>query len=264
MPIASGYYYFSHETKKLSRTPVIFIHGAGGTHLSWPPQVRRLPDQNIFALDLNGHGKSAGMGRSSIEAYAEDVAAFMTAIKVRAAVMVGHSMGSAIALTLALKYPQRVRGLGLIGSGSRLRVSPAILDGVKDAGTFPAAVQMITDYSFSPQTPPRLVELAAQRMAETRPSVIYGDFLACDAFNVADQLGQIKIPTLILCGTQDKMTPLKYSESLRDKIQNSQLEVMDGAGHMLMLEQPHAVADALSRFLNSLRRRARNLESNVS
>jgi pimeloyl-ACP methyl ester carboxylesterase len=256
MPTASAYYYFSHETKKISRIPVIFIHGAGGTHLSWPPQVRRLPDQNIFALDLPGHGKSEGMGRQSIEEYVEDVAAFMTAIKVRAAVIVGHSMGSAIALTFALKYPKRVRGLGLVGSGSRLRVAPAILEGVKDADIFPATVQMINEYSFSSHTSPRLIELAMQRMAETRPSVIYGDFLACDAFNAADQLGQIETPTLILCGREDKMTPLKYSESLRDGITNSQLEVIDGAGHMVMLEQPDAVAENLSRFLNNLRRRA--------
>jgi pimeloyl-ACP methyl ester carboxylesterase len=264
MPTASGYYYFSHETKKLSRTPVIFIHGAGGTHLSWPPQVRRLPDQNIFALDLPGHGKSEGMGRQSIDAYADDVAAFMTAIKIRAAIIVGHSMGSAIALTLALKYPKRVRGLGLIGSGARLRVSPAILDGIKNEDTFSATVQTINEYSFSPNTSPRLIELASQRMAETRPSVIYGDFLACDSFNVADQFGQIKIPTLILCGTQDKMTPMKYSEALRDGITNSQLEVIDEAGHMLMLEQPDRVAENLSRFLNNLRRRATNLEPSVS
>ena len=257
MPAASGYYYFSHETKKLSRTPVIFIHGAGGTHLSWPPQLRRLPDQNIFALDLPGHGKSDGMGRQSIEAYAEDVVAFMTAVKIRTAVIVGHSMGSAIALTLALKYPKRVRGLALIGGGAKLRVSPSILDGAKNENTFLPTVKMITGYSFSSNTPPRLVELAMERMAETRPSVLYNDFLACDAFNIADQIEQIQTPTLILCGTEDKMTPLKYSESLRDKIPNAQLEVIDDAGHMSMLEQPDAVADSLSRFLNTLRGRAR-------
>jgi pimeloyl-ACP methyl ester carboxylesterase len=111
---------------------------------------------------------------------------------------------------------------------------------------------MVNDCSFGPHTPPRLKELATERMADIRPSVLHGDFLACEAFNVMDQLEKIKAPALIICGTEDRMTPLKYSEFLRDRIANSRLEVLDGAGHMLMLERPDVTAGLISRFMDEL------------
>ena len=125
MPVTTELYYFAHEAKEQidNRPPVILLHGAGGTHLSWPPQIRRLAGEKIYALDLPGHGKSEGSGRQSVDEYAEDVVAFMKELNIPAAVLVGHSMGSAMALTLALKYSKQVLGLGLLGSGPRLRVA---------------------------------------------------------------------------------------------------------------------------------------------
>src|SRR5512144_1734171 len=104
MPVAASLYYFSHNEDERSRPPIILIHGAGGTHLSWPPEVRRLPDQRVYAVDLPGHGKSEGIGRQSISAYARNLVAFMDAAKLSKAVIVGHSMGGAVALTLGLDF----------------------------------------------------------------------------------------------------------------------------------------------------------------
>jgi pimeloyl-ACP methyl ester carboxylesterase len=258
MPTVSGIHYFAHKAESPSRPPLILIHGAGGFHLSWPPQVRRLADQRVYAIDLPGHGKSEGVGKQTIADYAEDVLAFMKDLKLPEAVVAGHSLGSAIALTLALEYPKQVLGLILIGSGAKLRVAPAILDGAGNPNTFDSTVQIVNDCSFGPDTPPRLKELVIERMADIRPSVLHGDYLACDAFNVMDQLEKIKAPTLILCGREDAMTPLKYSEFLRDHIPNSRLEVVDGAGHMLMLEQPARTAELISRFMDELPHRAEN------
>jgi pimeloyl-ACP methyl ester carboxylesterase len=256
MPAASGIYYFAHEADNTERPPLILIHGAGGFHLSWPPLVRRLTDQRVYAVDLPGHGKSEGVGRQSIEDYTEDVIAFMKDLEIPNAFIAGHSLGSAIAITLALKYPKQVLGLILIGSGAKLRVSSAILDGAGNSNTFDATVQMVNDCSFGPHSPPRLKQLATERMANVRPSVLHGDFLACDAFNVMDQIEKIQAPTLIICGTEDMMTPLKYSEYMHNRIANSRLEVVEGAGHMLMLEQPGVTADLISRFMNDLPPRA--------
>ena len=123
MPIAAELYYFAHEAEDTAEKspPVILIHGAGGTHLSWPPQIRRLDGERIYALDLPGHGKSDGAGRHSMDEYADDIITFMKELKLREAVMVGVSMGSAIALTLALKSPKKVLGLGLLGSGAKMQ-----------------------------------------------------------------------------------------------------------------------------------------------
>jgi pimeloyl-ACP methyl ester carboxylesterase len=253
MPATSKLYYFAHEAENpiARRPPVILIHGAGGTHISWPPQIRRLADENIYALNLSGHGKSEGAGRQSVDEYADDVIAFMNELNIRAAVIVGISLGGAVALTLALKHPKKVLGLGLIGSGSKLRVSPEILETVRNLSMFEFGVDMVIENCFRSTTSQSLIEQSKKTMLEIRPSVLLGDFLACNEFDVTDQLEKISIPTIIICGAEDKMTPPKYSELLRDGIVNSQIHVLN-AGHMVMLEQPNAVADLLKQFIDSL------------
>jgi pimeloyl-ACP methyl ester carboxylesterase len=249
MPTAAGYYYFAHGTNEHSHPPVILIHGAGGNHLSWPPQLRRLPDQRMFAPDLPGHGKSEGIGRHTIEDYVQDVIEFMSEIGIYSAILVGHSMGSAVALSVAIHSPERVTALGLIGGGAQLGVAPALLRSASDPSTFESAVRMVNDASFSPQAG-RIKELATQRMMETRPTVLYGDLVACDAFDVRDQLNKLSLPALIVCGSDDQMTPLRYSEFLRDHIAGARLVVVPNAGHMVMLEQPEIISNLLADFFN--------------
>jgi pimeloyl-ACP methyl ester carboxylesterase len=252
MPNTTDLFYFSHGEQNVSRPPIVLIHGAGGTRLHWSPQARRIHGQRVFALDLPGHGKSGGLGRQSVADYARCVVDFLDALQFNQAVVVGHSMGGAIALTLALDHPRRVAGLGLVGSGARLRVASAILEATSSAETFPAAVKLVNDYEFGPNVNPRMKELAAQRMLEIRPSVMHGDFLACNQFDVMPRLGEISAPTLILCGTEDALTPVKYSEYLHDHIAGARLVTFPGAGHMVMLEEPVAVADELGEFVDSI------------
>jgi pimeloyl-ACP methyl ester carboxylesterase len=253
MPIVSDIYYHVYEGCEVGkRPPLILIHGAGGTHLYWPSQVRRLPGYRIYAVDLPGHGKSLGRGRQSIDAYVETIVNWLEAIGLHSAVFVGHSMGSAIALKLALDYQQHVLGLVLVGSGPRLKVSPELLETTRSKTTFHNAVEKIVTWSFAEDAPENLTQLAAKRMAEVRPSVLYGDFLACNAFDIGERLDKIHQPTMLVCGETDKMTPLRYSRFMADCIRSARLEIIPGAGHMVMLERPQAVAAALIDFLEGI------------
>ena len=162
-------------------------------------------------------------------------------------------MGGAIVQHLALHAKDQVLGLGLVGTGARLRVHPDILQNTVTEHTYRTAVDTIVQWAFSPQTPPKLVELASQRMAETRPSVLYGDFVASDAFDILDQVPEISQPTLVMCGADDQLTPVRYSQFLVDQIPNAQLEVIPEAGHMVMLEKPQEVSEALVTFLDNIR-----------
>lgn len=252
MPTLASLHYFAHESLNYSRPAMILIHGAGAHHLFWPPQIRRLAGQRTFALDLPGHGRSGGVGHHRIEDYVASVLDLMRGLGVNAAVWVGHSMGGAIALEAALRHPQRVLGLGLIGSGARLRVDPVMLRKSSEEATFSAALSMMGARSFSAATPPRLRELAMQRMSEMRSTVLHGDWMACDNFDVMDRLSTIDRPALIVCGVEDQMTPVGYSKYLQAHIPGSQLHIIPDAGHMVMLEQPDRTAQLLDRFLESI------------
>lgn len=252
MPLVNQFYYFAHNEQDFSRPAVVLLHGAGGNHLSWPPEIRHLPGERIYVLDLPGHGKSPQIGRHTIEEYAEDVLDFLDALQVRKAVFVGHSMGGAIALSLALHHPSRTLGLGLIATAPRLRVAPLLLEQTASSASFPLAVQTLIKWSFSPQADQRLRELTGQRLAETRPPVLQGDFLACEAFDEALSLRRIKTSTLILCGEEDKMTPPHFSEQMHLRIKDSIYHPVPQAGHMLMLEQPTVCANYLGLFLAAI------------
>lgn len=239
--------FYTHQAGDRKRN-LVYIHGAGGNHLYWPHQLRRMRGADVYALDLPGHGRSQGKGRSSIAAYRDFVLAFLGALGLSRATLVGHSMGGAIVLDFALHYPASLEGIILAGSGARLRVAPAILESILQ--DFEVAVRLICDYAYAPAAPAQLVRLGRRQMLRTDPRVLYGDFVACDAFDVMDRLGEIHCPTLIICGTEDRLAPPKYSTFLREHIAGAQLLLVEGAGHMVMLEQPEVVSRGIAQFMD--------------
>lgn len=239
-------FYTLHQGDKKQERNLVYIHGAGGSHLNWPPQLRRMAGVNAHALDLPGHGRSKGVGRASIVAYRDFVAAFLQVIGLEKATLVGHSMGAAISLDFALHYPTRLGSMILIGSGARLRVAPAILNGFLQ--DFEATVRLVCEYAYAPDASEQLMGLGCRQMLGMSPQVLHNDFLACDAFDVTDRLGEIGCPTLVICGTEDKLTPSEYSAYLRDHIAGARLTLVEGAGHMVMLEQPEVVSQAIALF----------------
>lgn len=249
MPFAANLYYFEHHGDNAYKPPIVLIHGAGGSHLHWPAPIRRLPGYPTYALDLPGHGKSEGRGQQSIDAYTQSVLDWMHAIELRQAIFVGHSMGGAIAISMGIHHPEHVLGLGLIGSGARLKVAPVLLETASREETFPATIETIVKWAFDSQTNPKLVELAAKQMTKTRPSVLHSDFVACNAFNTMETLENLSIPALVLCGESDKLTPARYSQYLADHIPNAEINIILNAGHMVQLEKPEQVADALVDFV---------------
>jgi len=245
-------FYAAYGEDIAGQPPVVLVHGAGGTHLHWPPQVRRLAGARVLALDLPGHGQSATAGASeqaasSIETKTEAVLAVLDALGIERAMVVGHSMGGALALALALAKPERVAGLGLVGTGARLRVAPEILDGLRRdfAGTVAAVVERM----FGPMAPERLKALALERMLEVDARVLRADWEACNEFDVRERLGEIAAPALVVTGSADVMTPEKHGRYLAEKLPKARLHVEEGAGHMVMLERPEAVAQVLGEWV---------------
>jgi pimeloyl-ACP methyl ester carboxylesterase len=227
---------------------LIFIPGAGNTGLVWHYQAKHFPEAD--ALTLPGHPE--GQFRTSIEGYADWVHDYVLQHKYSSPVIAGHSMGGGVAQTYALKYPKDVKALVLIGTGARLRVRPDFLNLIQ------AGIDQPPDYVKGFLEPmygtvePWLRDRVIEKIAEVGARVQLNDFQCCDKFDIMDKIESIKLPTLIICGTQDDMTPVKYSQYLASKIEGSRLVIIEGATHMVFMEKPQEVNKSIEDFLSSL------------
>jgi len=233
---------------KTSMPKLVFVHGAGESHKVWTYQTNRFTD--ALAIDLPGHPD--GEGENTIEGYAAFVDEFLTQRDLSSVILAGHSMGGAITLRLALKAPSYLKGIVLVATGAKLRVTSLILEGVK--ADFVNATKLIMNYAFSPEAPNWLKEESLRELQQIRPEVVLGDFEACNKFDTMNDIQRIKIPGLIVCGSEDMLTPVKYSEYLGKNILGSRLVVIQGAGHMVMIEKPDQVNTAIEEFLKDLTR----------
>ena len=230
--------------------PIVLVHGAGGSSQRWSEQLSIFDSQyNSWVMDLPGHGKSEGSLLSNIKDMAEFIDDFSGALFLGKFVLVGHSMGGAIAQEFALQYPEKLSGLILIGTGARLKVSREIL-GTLAAGQMPFKD---VNHLYGSSTPDNKREEAMREMNELSPAVYWADFEACNKFDRVLSVEKIKVPSLIIVGDEDVMTPMKYSQFLSSNLLNSQLRIIKGAGHMCMLEKPTEVTEEIKNFIDELR-----------
>ncbi|MEW6616511.1 MAG: alpha/beta hydrolase [Thermodesulfobacteriota bacterium] len=242
-------YYFTGKTGIVKgRKNLLFIHGAGGSHKMWLKQLHHFQgNYNPIAIELPGHGKSMGDGEKEIGSYTEWMKEIIEALSLDNCFLIGHSMGGAITMDFSLKYPKYLNGILLVGTGARLRVNPMILDSIRN--DFYNAVELICRFGFSKDAPANLIEEGRKVMLKSRPDVLYGDFFACNNFDIIERIEEISIPALILCGSEDKMAPTKYTYYLNERIKVSQLKIIEDAGHMVMLEKPREFNEAVEGFL---------------
>ncbi len=182
--------------------------------------------------------------------YSRVIEGFIQALGLRGPVLGGHSMGGGIALACALAFPEKLGGIALIGSGARLRVLSSILEGVRTR--FLSGVDEIIEYSFSSRAPSDLVAEGRKKLLACPPEVVHGDFSACNAFDQMDKVDTVRLPALIVCGEEDKLTPPKYSVYLAERIPGASLCLVPEAGHMVMVEKPREVGEAVLNFLRRL------------
>jgi pimeloyl-ACP methyl ester carboxylesterase len=156
-------------------------------------------------------------------------------------------MGGGVAIEVALSRPDLLHGLVLAGTGCRLPVSERILNGLEN--DYENTLDQVARYCLSKTVDPELFRRTRAEMGRCPPEVVRADFAACVSFNRCVAVRDIPIPTLVICGTRDVMTPLSSSEQLRDSIPNARLETIPEGSHMVMLEQPSGFNAILGRFL---------------
>jgi len=233
------------------RRNIIFVHGAGGNAFVWQNQRRGLDrGVNTICVDLPGHGQSSGPGYTSIPEYSQWLLRFIDGLKLTGVIVAGHSMGGGVILEAAIEHPKMLEALILVGSGARLRVSSEIFQSLE--ADFKTAAERLVRNCYGPGSSKKLIKWGLEHLLKEFPEVVLADFRACHDFDCLDDLAQIKKPALIVCGSEDSMTPPKYSQYLAENLQRTTLRIVEGAGHMAMVEKPFEVNASILKFLANL------------
>jgi pimeloyl-ACP methyl ester carboxylesterase len=209
---------------------LIFLHGSGLHAAYWDPLLGRLSHPHKVALSFPGRGGLPGPSPSDVAGLARHIGRLLPPNSI----VVGHSLGGAVALELALTYP--LAGLILINTGARLRVMPGILAAMRDAVESGIPAPMV-GYSFQPETDPEIVRRTVGVEQDVPPESALADWQACMAFDRTADLGRLSVPTLVCAGGRDLLTPPKYSELLAARIPGARLALLPEGGHMMPVEQ---------------------------
>ena len=256
------YCYTGGKAFDAAKPTLIFIHGVLNDHSVWILQTRYLAHHgwNVLAVDLPGHCRSAGDPPASVEEAADFVIALMDAAGLEKATLVGHSLGSLIALEAAARALQRIKQLVLVGAAFPMKVSPVLLE--SSLNTPMKALEMVNIFSRSTLAPPPSgmgpgtwvygASLALGRRvlaSNTRVNLFHTGFLACDSYSHGEEaMEQVPCPVLFVLGSADQMAPPKAAQGLLEKAHNARVVYLPG-GHQQMNETPEPMLAALTDFL---------------
>lgn len=243
-------------------TTVVMIHGAGGNRTIWAAQARHLAARgfDVVALDLPGHGNTAGPAHDSVEGYRDAVIAELDARGLDRVALVGHSLGAMIALSIAGEAPGRISHLALLGAGLQLSVNDSLIEATRDDP--PTAIAAIVDWGHSQsthigggQTPGLWMDgadtaiLAAEVAAH--PGSLHADFTASASYEGTGATAAVTARSLVIAGQNDMMTPAKMGRTVAAAIDGADFVELAGCGHFMTRERPADVCRALARFLRS-------------
>ncbi len=250
MPYINEIYYIKSQGADTPKTPIVLIHGVGGTHLSWPAKIRRLPGYDVYAIDLPGHGKSKGTAAQTVQQYTPTLIKFLAELGFYRAFFIGHSMGSAIALQLALDEPDHTAGVGIIAGAASYQIETGFLQEFRSDLTLPVALQKLKKLLANTTSAQEVLEKKTLA-ASVQPSLWYPDWRACARFDIRDRLSQIKQPAFIAAGRLDQVVPFQNSAFLANQIPQAVLMDYKHSGHLLALEEPDRLSMDIQQFLST-------------
>jgi len=253
-----AYAYTGGKTFDPALPTVVFSHGAQHDHSVWILQSRYLAHHGygVLALDLPGHGRCEGPPLESVEDIADWIVAVLDAAGAKQASLVGHSMGSLIALECAARHPARISKIALLASAYPMKVSDDLLNATRD--NEPLAQDMVNiwshlGYAQYPNNPGPgfwLMGETLRLMQRQKPGVMHVDFSACNAYAGGRQAAaKVSCPALFVIARRDVMTPARSAQAFAQSVKGSRCVMIDGSGHDMMGEKPDEVLDALVEFL---------------
>ena len=250
-------YTAAHELDPAKRS-IVFVHGAGLDHSWWGLQSRYFGYHglNVLAVDLTAHGRSEGPALQSVQEMADWVSGFLKEQNIEKAVLVGHSMGSLVALEFAARYPDAAEKIALIGTAYPMKVGEGFLDAARRNDQ--SAYDMETIWGHAAQVPlsgnPNpgmwMYGDTLARLARLAPGVLHTDLSACNTYaGGMEAAARVQCPVLFVLGARDIMTPPRGAQELARAISGSKTVTVGFSGHSLMAEAPDATLDALIAFV---------------
>ena len=247
--------------RDLDRTlpSVIFIHGAANDHSVWALQSRYFAYHgwNALALDLPGHGASKGTPHAAVGAMADWISALLDELTIERVALVGHSMGSLVALETAARYPQKISKLVMVGTAVPMAVSDTLLNAAR--ANEHAAFDMVNIWGHTAAAQIGSNPLPGVWMSgdflrlleKSKPDVLGNDLKACNDYRDGiAAAANVTCPVLLLLGKNDMMTAPKMTQELTATLKDSRVVVLERAGHSPMAEEPDETLDALKKFLS--------------
>lgn len=257
----NGYEVFAATGNRLpdpAKETVMFIHGTGQDHSIWvlPTRYFTRHDRNVLAVDLPGHGRSGGQPLESVEEIADWLILVLGAAGLTRTALVGHSLGSLVAIAAAARHPQHVRAIVLVGTTVPMPVSEYLLKRAKENSH--KAIEMLNFWGFSESaqiggnaTPGNwMLGHGLRLMEKARPGVIYSDLKACNEYlEGMAHAACVQCPTLLVLGERDKLTPVRSAMMVSEALPHAEKVVLEGSGHALLAERPDCVLDQLIRVV---------------
>lgn len=229
------------------RVKLLFIPGAACGREVWVYQTRHFRDSE--AVVLPGHPE--GRPCSSVDEYVGWLRDYIHQHQCQDVILAGHSLGGAVVQLYGLTYPDEVKALVLIGTGARLRVNPDLLKAVEGMIINKVAWKNYLEDRYG-LVAPEIRQKVIEERVRIGPAVMLSDLLCFDKFDILDRVNTIKLPTLAICGSEDELTPVKYTKYLVDKIEVATQVIIDGATHSVCLEKHKEVNQAIEKFLGRL------------
>ena len=256
-----GYAYTGNCAHRPGQPAIVFVHGAGQDHTVWLLQTRWFAYHgwNVFAVDLPGHGRSEGPPVDSVPGLADWLALALTDAGLDAAFIVGHSLGSLVALDFAARHPDRARAAALVGTAVPMPVGDPLLDAARENRH--DAFDMVNIWAHGPEAlmgpnpVPGISMLgnAIRLLERSADDVLYTDLNACHTYHDGlERAAEVRCPVLLLLGDSDMMTPPRNARDLQAALAKVECHVLRSCGHMLMTERSGPVLDALRDFATTL------------
>ncbi|NHJ02444.1 MAG: alpha/beta hydrolase [Candidatus Heimdallarchaeota archaeon] len=245
--------YDFEEPKKKNMPYIVFVHGAGGSKAQWRKQVDFFKSLGFGLLvpNLPGHGSSKPIEMTSVSHFAKTIIDLITELRVEPFILCGHSMGGAIILDITLKYSiKNLKKVILIGTGAKLNVAPLFFELIEN--NFDQALEMMEKFAYGEEVDPNIIIENKKIFQGNGAQILLQDFNSCTKFDIRGHISQnISVPVLIICGEQDRLTPVKYSKYLQENIKGSELIVIPRVGHFAFQEAKDQVNTIINKFIQT-------------